>query len=130
MSLKHQNPFNLLEKLAPHEREVALQQLVIRLKHLDFHQETLAADAEVKVDSKETVLGLSRDFQDDLSQKAFVKRVLSSAESNKTGAMFPRASGSFDDLSDVNQANVVAAMSDIAIKVAKVLLPNDTEDGV
>ena len=102
---------------------------MIRSKHLDFYQETLAADAEVEVDSKETALGLLRDFQDDLSRKAFVKHVLSSTESNKTGAMFPWASGSFDDLSDANQENVIAAMSDIAIKVAKVLLPNDTEDG-
>ena len=124
-----QNPFDLLEKLAPHGREAALRQLVIWLKQLDFHQETLAADAEVKVNCKETALGLLRGFQDDLSQKALVKHILSSTKSNKTCAMSPRVSGFFDDLSDVNQVSVIAAMSNTAIKVAKVLLPKDTEDG-
>jgi hypothetical protein len=63
-----------------------------------------------------------------LSRPAFVDRLLKSNEVNSSKEIFPRK-GEFGQLSSSNQDNTVHVISEIAIKVAQLLLPQDADAG-
>jgi hypothetical protein len=67
-------------------------------------------------------------FKDDLTRTSFVDRLLKSDEVKNTLEIFPRKAV-FGQLSSSNQDNAVTLISEIAIKIAKLLLPKDAEEG-
>ena len=75
-----------------------------------------------------TAMSMLEQFNDAFVNKAFVERVVSSKETLKSGSIAPRASG-FDDMSERSQREVSTVLAAIAMRVAQILVPQDTGDG-
>ena len=110
------------------QQQVIVKQVRIIRK---LSQKSVRDDAIInRIDNDKTAIEVLQMFRGDLSRKAFVDRLLKSNEASESSGLFPRnRSGMLGELSESNQANVVHIMTDIAIKVSKLLLPKDAEAG-
>jgi hypothetical protein len=67
-------------------------------------------------------------YKDDLTRTSLVDRLLKSDEVKSSLEIFPRKAA-FGQLSSSNQDNAVTIISEIAIKIAQLLLPKDADKG-
>jgi hypothetical protein len=118
---KANDPVAQLFALSSPLRQNAILKLVDRSKELEIvlHQ----------ISDQKSALGVISMFKDDLTRTSCVDRLLKSDEVKSSLAIFPRKAV-FGQLSSSNQDNVVTFISEIAIKIAQLLLPKDADEGV
>ena len=117
---KWNDPVAQLLALSSPLRQNAILKLVDRSKELEIvlHQ----------ISDQKSAVGVLSMFKDDLTRTSFVDRLLKSDDVKSSLEIFPRKAV-FGQLSSSNQDNAVTFISEIAIKIAQLLLPKDAEKG-
>lgn len=82
----------------------------------------------VVVPNKPCAMRLLDMFREKLSRKSFVERILRSKNVKAETGLFPLTSD-FSELSESNQANAVDIVTEVAIQMAKLILPQDEKQG-
>jgi hypothetical protein len=126
-TLQKEHPSKILEKfetLKEQERKQVLGKLLNNANREDAMR--IEIDRLLRVNNTPiTAVRLLEYFGQTFARQSYVTRVLESPESVKSGHIFPRTKN-FVDLSERQTDNLAYVMSELAVKIAKLLLPNDT----
>jgi hypothetical protein len=121
---KANDPVAQLLALSSPLRQNAILKLVNRSKELEIVLNQIKSN---QISDQKSALGVLSMFKDDLTRTSFVDRLSNSDEVKSSLEIFPRKAV-FGQLSSSNQDNAVTIISEIAIKIAQLLLPKDADD--
>jgi hypothetical protein len=126
-TLQGEHPRKVLEKfetLTEAQRKIVLGKLLSNVNQEDNMRLEINRLLQVN-NTPLTAVRLLEYFGPTFARQSFVTRVLQSSESMNSGHIFPRTKN-FVELSERQRNNLAYVMSELAVKIAKLLLPNDT----
>jgi hypothetical protein len=81
-----------------------------------------------QIQDEQSAIGVLKQFDSVFVNRSYVSRVVNSKEAKQAGSIAPRAAG-FEDLGDRSQHEISTVLAAISVRIAQILLPQDSKEG-